>query len=238
MLRKWFAITLIAALAGACGTNPMPVATSNELKLSPPWTGTEHFDYTVMADQDGSPIGSGAIDVKPSSDATTIEQHYQFDKVAQHLVVRIDPQSLKPLGGTQQVSGSPNDYSLATKYQNNELTIKATTSQGEKDFTLEVAPDAIDNDSVLMVLRGVPLTDGYSASFHIVVATTALQVPTTLNVAARETVTVPAGTFNTYKVTLGFGSGPGQTAWYEVAAPHRMIQYDNGQDKFVLVKSS
>lgn len=238
MLKRWLLLLFVAVLAAACGTSSTPAATSSELKLSPPWAGVEHFEYNIVADKDGSPIGSGTIDVKPSTTATTIEQQYQIGAVAQDITIEVDPQTLKPISGTQQVVGSPNDYSLATTYQNNTLTIKATTAQGEKDFTIDVAPGAIDNDSLLMVLRAVPFAEGYSASINIVVATTALQVPSTLTVAGKETVVVPAGSFEVYKVTLDFGSGAGQTVWYEVAAPHRLIQYDNGQTKFVLAQSA
>jgi hypothetical protein len=238
MLKKWFLIALIAALAAACSTSPTPSATSTELKLSPPWIGNEHFEYNLLSDQDGSPIGSGTIDVRPSSTATSIEQLYQIGKVTQHIIGTIDPQSLRPISGEQQVTGSQKDFSLVTTYQNNTLTIKATTAQGEKDFTIGVAPDSIDNDSVLMTLRAFPLADGYTTSFNTVVGASALQINSTLSVVGKETITVPAGTFETYKVTLGFGSGSNQTTWYEVAAPHRLIQYDNGQNKFVLAKSS
>ncbi len=238
MLMKWFLSALLAALAAACGTSPAPSATSNELKLSPPWIGNEHFEYNLLSDETGSPIGSGTIEVRPSSNATTIEHRYLIGKVTQHIISIVDPQRLNPISGEQQITGSQNDFSLVTSYQNNVLTIKATTAQGEKDFTISVAPDSIDNDSVLMALRAFPLADGYTTSFNTVVGASALQIKSTLTVAGKETITVPAGTFETYKVTLGFGSGSDQITWYEVAAPHRLIQYDNGQNKFVLAKSS
>ncbi len=238
MLKKCFLI-IIAALAAACtNASPTSTATTTELKLSPPWTGNEHFEYNLLDDKDGSSIGAGTIDVRPSSTATSIEHLYQIGKVTQHIISIVDPHSLHPISGEQQVTGSPNDFSLVTTYLSNTLTIKATTVQGEKDFTIDVAPDSIDNDSVLMVVRAFPLAAGSTTSFDIVVGASAQQVKSTVTVVSQETLTVPAGTFETYKVTLGFGSGSGQTIWYEVAAPHRMIQYDNGSNKFVLAKSS
>ena len=238
MFKRCFLLIIAVTVAAACGASPTPAPTASELKLSPPWTGSEHFEYNIVAAKDGAAIGTGTIDVKPANSTTTIEQEYRFDTVVQHNIIQIDPQSLKPISGSQQVTGSKNDYSLATTYAGSALTIKATTAQGDKNLTIQVAPNAIDNDSVLMALRGIPFADGYTAPLNIVVAATALQVPSTLTVAARETLTVPAGTFETYKVALDFGSGSGQTAWFEVAAPHRMIQYANGGEKFVLAKSS
>lgn len=236
MLKKtiWFIVAVLSMIG--CTTNAIPAA-SSALSLTPPWKGDEHFEYNLVSSTDGSPLGSSTIDVKPATDATTIEEQDKVGNITQHSVVKVNPQNLTPLSSEKQVTGSPNDFSLTATYQAGKLAVTAKTAQGDKSATVDVAADAVDNDSVLMVLRAAPLATGYSASFTTVLPANATQVKSTATVTGEETIAVPLGTFETYKVELGFATAK-QAAWYEVAAPHRLIQYDNGTTKFVLVKSS
>ncbi|MFZ6026398.1 MAG: type II CAAX prenyl endopeptidase Rce1 family protein [Chloroflexota bacterium] len=50
-----------------------------------------------------------------------------------------------------------------------------------------------------------------------------------LRVTGKETVEVPAGSFDAWKVTLG-----DETAWYAVEVPHTLIQYDDGMSLYML----
>ena len=248
MLKKLTVLFMVAWLVAACGSGapstPAPgqeaptSAAPGELRLVSQWKNNERFEYQVLASQDGSNAGSGVVEIRLASDATTIEQTYQFGEVTQHMLTQIHPQNLRPISGLLELSGTPNAFTLTSEYRDGKLSVKAKTADGEKSATGDIAVDAIDNDSALMVLRNLPLGDGFSVPFNNAVASGAAQVQATLTVTGRETVSVPAGTFETYKVQLSFGGGQPQMVWYEVAAPHRMIQYDNGSTKFVLIKSS
>ncbi len=244
MLKKVVFILSAMAMAMGCSSNatpaPSPSASTSTapttLQLSPPWKGSEHAEYNIIKDSDNSALGTSTFDIQPASDATTIEQRIQLGSVAQHFVVKVDPQTLKPLTRTQELTGSPNDFSLTATYADNKLTVTAKTAQGDKSATIDVAPDAYDNNSLLAILRGLPFSTGTAASFTNVVPANAAQIKSTATVAGQESVTVPAGTFETYKVVMGFGGAQQQTAWYETAAPHRLIKYDNGTTQFVLAK--
>lgn len=240
MFKKSIGLLLVVWLAAGCATNATPAASnpSNALALTPPWTADEHFEYNLVSSQNGSPIGSSTITIRLAPETTTFEEQDQLGKITQHDVVKVNPRSLKPISNEKQVTGSPNDFSLTATYQSGKLTVAAQTAQGDKNATVDVAVDAIENDSVLMALRGAPLTESYSAVFPIVVSANAAQIKTTVTVTGKESISVPAGSFETYKVEMTFGGAQKQTLWYEVAAPHRLIQYDNGATKFVLAKSS
>ena len=240
MLKKVMLILIALVIAAGCSTSATPATSTSTattpMKLTPPWKGAEHFEYNIVKDSDNSAVGTSVFDIQPASDATTIEQRYQLGKVAQHFVVKVDPQTLKPLASDQELTGSPNDFSLTATYADNKLAVTAKTAQGDKNATIDVAPDAYDNNSLLAILRGLPFSDGTAAAFTNVVTANAVQVKSTATVSGQESVTVPAGTFDTYKVVMDFGGAQKQTAWYEVAAPHRLIKYDNGTTQFVLVK--
>ncbi len=244
MFKKVVFILIVMVIAVGCSSNTTPTTSSSTptstasatLQVTPPWKGSEHAEYNIVKDSDNSALGTSTIDIQPASDATTIEQRYQIGNVAQHFVVKVDPQTLKPLTSTQELTGSPNDFSLTATYADNKLTVTAKTAQGDKNATIAVAPDAYDNNSLLAILRGLPFGTGAAASFTNVVTANAAQVKSTAAIAGQESVSVPAGTFETYKVIMEFGGVQKQTAWYEAAEPHRLIKYDNGTTQFVLAK--
>jgi len=240
MFQKIILAVIVVVVVAGCSSNAAPTmstpSSTTPLKVTPPWKGNEHFEYNIVKDSDNSAVGTGVVDVQPAGDATTIEQRYQFGQVTQHFIVKVDPQTLKPIVNTQELTGSPNDYSLTATYAENKLTVTAKTAQGDKSTTIEVAPDAYDNDSLLAILRGLPFTVRTPATFMNVVSANATQIKSTVTISDTESVTVPAGTFNTYPVAMNFGGVQKQTVWYEVADPHRMIKYDNGTTQFVLVK--
>ena len=244
MFKKVVIILCVMALSAGCSSAAAPTAspsgststTSTTVQLTPPWKSAEHAEYNIVKDSDNAALGTSTIDVQPASDATTIEQRLQLGAVAQHFLVKVDPQTLKPLASDQELTGSPNDFSLTATYADNKLTVTAKTPQGEKNATIDVAPDSYDNNSLLTILRGLPFSAGNASSFTNVITANAAQVKSTATVAGQESVTVPAGTFDTYKVMLDFGGAQQQTMWYEVASPHRLIKYDNGTTQFVLAK--
>ncbi len=240
MFKKVVIVLCALVIVAGCGSSATPAASPSSsavsLKLTPPWTGADHAEYNIVKDADNSALGASTIDVQPASAATTVEQRVQIGAVTQHFLVKVDPQTLKPLVSTEEVTGSPNDFSLTGTYADNKLTVTAKTSQGEKNITVDVPPDAYDNNSLLAILRGLPLRAGNAATFTNVIPANAAQVTSTAAVAGQESVTVPAGTFDTYKVVMNFGGAQQQTAWYEVASPHRLIKYDNGTTQFVLAK--
>lgn len=236
-LTGFIAATLIAAACGSGATSSARGATpvSGALKLTPPWTGNERFEYDIVESKSGAAAGTGVIEVRPAADVTTIEHTYKLGSVTQHIVIRVQPDTLRPIGGEMAISGTANDFSIQSEYKDGKLMVNAKTANGDKSAAVDVAADALDNDSVLIALRAIPFGNGFSSSFQTVVGANAAQVKTTLTVAGQESVTVPKGTFDTYKVELSF-AGTKQTVWYEAAAPHRMIQYDNGTTRFVLTK--
>jgi hypothetical protein len=58
-----------------------------------------------------------------------------------------------------------------------------------------------------------------------------------LKVVDSEQVTVPAGTYQAWKLEIDSG-GETQTAWYAADATHLLLRYDNGQQLFELKSTS
>jgi hypothetical protein len=98
-----------------------------------------------------------------------------------------------------------------------------------------VPENAVDNDQLLMTLRALPFSEGYITNYVIVNTINATKVNGTFTVQPQETVTVPAGSFNAWKVEMSFGQTT-QYAWYQVDSPFKLVKYDNGTTQMVLSK--
>jgi hypothetical protein len=115
------------------------------------------------------------------------------------------------------------------------LDITATVNGKTTTASIDVPSNALDNDQLLMTLRALPFAQGYAADYVTVVAQNALRVNTTIAVVGTETIEVPAGSYEAWHVELQAGQST-QNAWYQVDAPHMLVQYDNGANRMVLVK--
>lgn len=90
-------------------------------------------------------------------------------------------------------------------------------------------PGAVyDNEQGMQLMRRLPLATGYTTTFKIFAGLGGgSQVPLELRVPARETVTVPAGTFDSYKVVLTF-VGQTQALWFSADEHRYLVKLDAG----------
>ena len=86
--------------------------------------------------------------------------------------------------------------------------------------TLKPPADGIDNDQSLQIQRALPLAAGYASRYTDVIPTTGLTAPVRISVTGAETITVPAGAFQTWHTVLDYGSGK-HDAWYGQQPPYR-----------------
>jgi len=95
------------------------------------------------------------------------------------------------------------------------------TATGEDNVkTTELDGVCYDNDEIAQLIRRLPLAPGYQTTLRVFTGLDGARiVPIELTVAARETVTVPAGTYECFKIEMGVVS---QTFWYS-ADPNRYL---------------
>lgn len=107
-----------------------------------------------------------------------------------------------------------------------------------KAFDIDSAVGAVVDDNALQALvPALPLAEGASWSVPIFSSGQNRLVPMTLAVTARETVEVPAGRFDTWRVEASGGQAPLAFS-VTAAAPHRLvrIQMIGAPFEFALVK--
>ena len=192
------------------------------LKFNPaPWADGETTSYELQ-DQSGAPIGTALWTWR--KDAAGWSQSYQLDMPGRsdRGEVTVDA-GLRPASSWRELAGT--HYEAI--YGPAEITITTTASDGQVTLkTLKPPADGLDNDQTLQVQRALPLAGGYTTRYTDIIPTSGLTVPVILRVTGVETVTVPAGTFPTWRVVMDFGSGQ-HDAWYGQEPPYPMVKYRN-----------
>lgn len=117
-----------------------------------------------------------------------------------------------------------------------ELRVTADSVRGEikagpQQLPVNVKLDGavlLDGGSVHLAVSTLPLAPGYTATLRTFDVLSGSAKVQRLEVKGEETVTVPAGTFVTYRVEIApaDGSPGGSTIWIERAAPRRVVRIE------------
>lgn len=93
-----------------------------------------------------------------------------------------------------------------------------------KSLTIDttVVAGTIDDNALTVLTPALPLEAGKTFNVHMFVSGQGTAVPVTIKVNAPESVTVPAGTFEAYRIDVT-GSQP-LTFWVTTAAPRRLVK--------------
>jgi len=238
MKKSTIAISLLIALlfTSACSSTPTTSTPATGLGLSlAPWSNGEMTSYDWLDDASGSQIGTSTITITQHTTNWVITEVDAIGQENQTIQMTINSETLKPVGEQKTIKSSSNNIQLTSDYSADKVDITADVNGTTKTASVDVPQNAVDNDQLLMTLRALPFSEGYKATYVIVSTMNATLTNGTFTVQPQETVTVPAGSFNTWKVEMNFGQTT-QYAWYKVDSPHKLVKYDNGTTQLVMSK--
>ena len=137
-----------------------------------------------------------------------------------HSYVYVDPETFRPIfshwyhSRLGDADAWFNAESVTIKYKG-------------KSESLVIEPDGVvyDNDQTLCLMRQLPFEVGKSWKIKVLPILTGQVVELEVAVADRETVSVPAGEFECYKLDM---QPLKQTLWFSVDAPHYLVKYGAG----------
>lgn len=99
--------------------------------------------------------------------------------------------------------------------------------KGVGQRSVELSGIVYDNEEALHLIRRLPLANGYKKTVSLFVGLAGMAVPVGLEVVATEKVTVPAGTFDCYKIALNILNST-QTLWYTTDAHRFLAKFEAG----------
>ena len=166
-----------------------------------------------------------------------LAQRFRNDEDFDNSLVVVDAETLKPISGSRDRLVDGERVQLTSQYDATENTV--TITEIEEDGEARVIPHRLernyyDNDSSLFLWRSIPFAEGFEASYYTVVTGSGEQHIVHIEVVRKERITVPAGTFETWRLEIE-GTDRKQVAWYADTPQHPLVQYDNSVQFFRLV---
>jgi hypothetical protein len=112
---------------------------------------------------------------------------------------------------------------VETDYSGDRAEMKTKGKEGTKNIELEGT--VFDNEEAVQLMRRLPLEVGYKTDFRFFSSLGGgTTIPLKAEVLAQEKVTVPAGTFDCYKVELSIR----QTFWYSADSHRYLVKFEAG----------
>jgi hypothetical protein len=214
------------------------------LTLNPaPWTDGEvmRLNLKMMTGMEVGTLLWTADAVKVNDkDAWRIEQRLFVTANNSQEYTRVDAEkdSFAPIfGRTVNELGDFHAEYLPTMVK---LKVKSTGPETTRDIPLDRV--AYDNEEALYLIRRLPLAEGYQTRFPIFPVQGGAVVECRIDVAGKEKLTIRAGTFDCYAVTLSVWSGMVKALEHKLwlsADKHRyVVKYDSGSAIMELVDVS
>ncbi len=236
------ALALAAAIAlVACGSAPLEAHAP--IFTEAPWSGAERLQYNLMQRDNLEGICVLETDPEVAPGVTEMRRlcrNAEESRYEDNGRVRVESATLRPISSlrvVQDLEGDARHFETTYAPQEGLVRFRSTeyedgaeepseTVTAERELpkaTAETpAPAWYDDETLLWLVRGVPLREGYEGSFTNVNARSSV-FSAEVKVEEREDVEVPAGTFVTWKIQIKTSTVT-QLIWVEDAAPHRIIR--------------
>jgi len=193
-----------------------------------PWGDHEEAHYRLV-DRDGSEAGSGVLRIDSADGRFRLSQTYADDSNSDESEVLVEAGTLKPLSVRREIRRDGDTEEVDAEYGPTEVKIR---SGGRQSF-LSLPEHFYDNESALFVWRTIAFRDGLVLHHYTILTNRRDSAVVTLEVAGREQVEVPAGTFEAWRLEIRSGSVR-QVAWYADNERRYLLKYDNSEQVFLL----
>lgn len=222
----------VALLGAACsGGSDQKI---ERVFVGPPWTGAENHRYNLV-DGGGDVYGTCVLETRPAVEPgkTQLNRLCGDGPNRDDGTVTVDSETLRPFSARRVISDAE---------KNKSTTFSATYGDGVVHFVADsngkvnetdrdlpkpdkTSPDPAwhDDESLLWLVRGIKLEEGYEAAYKNVNAGNGRVFTVELKVERSEKVRVPAGEFTAWKVRIRTDSIT-QYAWVDVQAPHTLVR--------------
>lgn len=237
-------IPLLAALL-LVGCYQSEEIITQDLVETIPWADHEEAQYAVY-DRDDKDLEellqNGTLIVDKTGDQYELQINFEGVAGAEiqgtdETSVLVDAMTLKPdfVRRERHLEGEDSIVEGTYDHETEVLTIKFTEDGEERALPIRLdRENYYDNDESLFIWRTIPFAENYKANYNTVLPNVRSIQGVTIEVKAREEITVPGGTFDTWRLEVGGEKGLHQIAWFATTPDHRLVQYDNSQQLVVL----
>ena len=229
------AIVGLPALAAlACESDGAPLS-SQAVVSSIPWTAPEEARYRLLDGDDER--GTGLLTIEAADGTFEFRQEFDSEEFHDEVVAVADAETMAPLTVERQIEGPEGPRSWDVSYDDGVATVVQRTEDDERRDELAAPARSYEGWTDVFLWRTVDFREGYETTYADVLTADLAKpqiISQTIKVTRLETVNVPAGEFQAWRMEIS-SSGGSQTAWYADTPGRELLRYDNGTFVFELL---
>ncbi|MFQ6019262.1 MAG: DUF3108 domain-containing protein [Dehalococcoidia bacterium] len=227
------ALALLLLAACNAGEGELP---TRDVVSSIPWTVPEEAVYRILDDDEV--VGSGVLGIVQDGPNLRLTQEFESPERGFTDIVAavVDAQTLKPQAVERGLEGPDGERRWQVEYSSGVAEVSQTGEGGQRTDRVDVPEHSYDKWSEIFVWRTIDFLVGYRAAYSSIITADLVKpkrAQIVLQVVQRETVSVPAGQFQAWRLEI-LQSGQKQVAWVADTAGRELVRYDNGSMVFEL----
>ncbi len=225
-----FAILTMAACHGETS-----ILSGEEIVSNIPWRAPEEARYRLLDGEEEK--GNGMLRIESTDGETTFSQEFESEKFRDEVVAVADAQTLRPRSVQRVIEGPEGPRRWEVEYQDSTALVIQRSEDDERRDEVSVPAHSYDSWTDIFLWRTIDFHEGYEATYTDVLSATLAEpqvISQTLQVTGRETVEVPAGTFQAWRLEIRTSAGR-QKAWFADDEARTLVRYDNGDLMFELL---
>ncbi len=207
-----------SALIFAVGCSP-----SEEIEISVPWRSGEVS--VLQLTQHGEAVGTITLEADLVDGYWRLVSRTEVPEFTEEVHIHCDARTLTPSVVEYSVKAGGTEVTYTATYGDDSVDIGALRAGEKSDHQVKLPTGSyFDNEQFTMLLRALPLAEGFRSSLDLIVTRSATKAQVEVEVVGRELLDTGVGTIEAWKVEL---KGAGQFGWVEIESPHRLLGYEN-----------
>ena len=218
----------------ACRGEPS-ILSGEEIVSNIPWRAPEEASYRLL---DGEEVkGSGVLRIESTDGEITFSQTFESEEFRDEVMAVADDQTLRARSVQRVIEGPEGPRRWGVEYRDSTALVIQRSEDDERRDEVSIPANSYDSWTDIFISRTIDFREGYEATYADVISATLAQprvISQTLEVTGKETVEVPAGTFQAWRLEIRSSDGK-QKAWIADDEARTLVRYDNGDLVFELL---
>lgn len=223
----WIVLTFVL---GACGPGEIQPLTFQPAV----WSDGEVSEYSVT-DVNGNYAGTLRFDIVrgDGEDAWHIRREIAAQGTQEIIAVDVEGSGFRPQSADQIRSSNQGQEQVRTQYEGTSAHLELTTRQDITTFErISIPSDVRDEMTLLMLVRALPLDQNYATRLNVFTPIQGSMERMTVSVQGREEVETPAGSYETWRITLeGRERSQRIQMWVAIEEPHPVVKFIDGRNR-------
>ena len=228
------ALVLTALVLAACSSETTTLS-GKAVVSDIPWPAGEQAKYRLMDGDEEK--GSGVLTIDSQGGNATFRQTFQSETFKDETEAVADSATMEPQSVRRVIDGPEGKRTWEVEYKDAAASIVQSSATDKREDEIAVPTRSYDSWTDVFLWRTIDFRDGYEASYADVLSATLAKpqvISQTVRVKGKETVKVPAGTFEAWRLEIRSSEGD-QVAWYADTDERPLVRYDNGNLVFELL---